>query len=239
MTAMPSSAILSAVLLSLLCAAAAVILCLPPAVALAWLMARKHFRGKTLLEVLIMLPLVVPPVVTGYVLLVTLGRHGWAGSLLHDLFHLRVAFTWIGAAIAQAVIALPLMVLTLRVAIESVDPDLEQAAVTMGASRLRVFFRVTLPLSRHGLAAGCVLGFARALGEFGATIMIAGNIPGRTQTLPLAIFSAANQPGNEAAVAGLILITIALAAGSLILARYLSGRTLRNVVLQSRKSGTA
>ncbi len=179
--------------------------------------------------------MVVPPVVTGYVLLIALGRHGqWAG----------LVFTWWGAAIAQAIIALPLMVLTLRIAIESVDPELEIAAAQMGASPFNIFRHVTLPLSWHGLAAGCVLGFARAIGEFGATIVVAGNIAGQTRTLPLAIYTTLNTPpaplppplsfgvtdaqsSPDLTILGLTLIAIAIALAALILSRHLTGRALR------------
>lgn len=231
----------AAVAMSLLCAASAVVISLPPGVVIAWVLARRQFRGKVIVELLVMLPMVVPPVVTGYLLLILFSRHGWIGRPLFEWLHVRVAFTWLGATVAQALIALPLLVLTLRVAIESVDRELEQAATTMGASSLRVFLRVTLPLSWHGLAAGCVLAFARALGEFGATIIIAGNIAGRTRTLPLAIFSAYNQPGNEATAMGLVLIAIALACAALIVARWLSARAIRAVTLrlQQNNSGGA
>lgn len=207
--AMDGIAIMSAVGLSLLCAAAAVVLCLLPGVGLAWVLARKNFRGKVLLEMMVMLPVVVPPVVTGYVLLKLLGNAGPTGGAI------PIVFTWIGAAVAQAVVAFPFLVLTLRVAFAGVDPELELAAHTMGASRWRTFWTVTLPLAWHGLAAGCLLAFARALGEFGATIIVAGNIEGQTRTLPLAIYAALQRPGGDATAVGLVIIAVGLACAAL------------------------
>ena len=209
----------SAVGLSLGCAAAAVGLCLVPGTALALLLARHRFRGKAAIELAVVLPVVVPPVVTGYVLLRLLGRAGWLG-----LGSASPAFTWVGAAIAQAVVALPFFVLTLRVAFEAVDRDLERVAFTFGASRWHTFWTVTLPLAWHGLAAGALLAFARALGEFGATIIVAGNIEGVTRTLPLAIYASLQTPGGDATAAGLSVIAVALACAALGLRRILGGR---------------
>ncbi|MEM7624939.1 MAG: molybdate ABC transporter permease subunit [Planctomycetota bacterium] len=214
-------AIMSAVGLSLLCGAAAVGLCLPPGVATAWVLARHRFRGKPVVELLVMLPVVVPPVVTGYVLLKLLGNAGPLGGVLPGA---GLVFTWIGAAVAQAVVAFPFLVITLRVAFAGVDRDLERAALTFGASRWRAFWTVTLPLSWHGLAAGCLLAFARALGEFGATIIVAGNIEGQTRTLPLAIYSALQTPGGDATAAGLAVVAVALAAAALGGQRLLGGK---------------
>lgn len=205
-------AIISAVGLSLLCAAAAVGLCLVPGVALAWVLARRQFAGKGWVELLVMLPVVVPPVVTGYVLLKLLGN---AGPLRGVMPGTGVVFTWVGAAIAQAVVAFPFLVLTLRVAFAGVDPDLEKAAHTFGAGRWKTFWHVTLPLASHGLAAGCLLAFARALGEFGATIIVAGNIEGQTRTLPLAIYAALQTPGGDATAIGLAIIAVGLAFAAL------------------------
>ena len=216
--AVDGSAIISAAGLSLLCAATAVGLCLVPAVGLAALLARRTFPGKALVEVAVMLPVVVPPVVAGYLLLLLLARGGWIGSRLPGD---GVVFTWVAAAIAQAVVAFPFLVLTLRVAIAGVDRDLEQAAHTLVAGRWRTFWNVTLPLSRHGLAAGCLLAFARALGEFGATIVVAGNIPGQTRTVPLAIYAALQTPGGDATAAGLVVVAIALTFGALGLRKLL------------------
>lgn len=219
---MDVGSIISAVGLSLLCAGAAVGLCLVPGVALALTLARRKFWGKGLVELLVMLPVVVPPVVTGYVLLKLLGRSGPLGGLVGNEGQLPgVVFTWIGAAIAQAVVAFPFLVLTLRVAFAGVDQDLEKAAHTFGAGRWQTFWSVTLPLSWHGLAAGCLLAFARALGEFGATIIVAGNIEGQTRTLPLAIYAALQTPGGDATAMGLVVIAVGLAFGALGLRKLL------------------
>jgi molybdate transport system permease protein len=164
---------------------------------LAYLLARRPFRGRAAVEVLVTLPLILPPTVTGYYLIVLLGRHGWVGSPLYTLTGWSVAFTWYAAVIAAAVMAFPLLVRTARAAIESVDRDLERAAFTLGRSEWQTAVEVTIPLARNGILAGLVLTFARALGEFGATLMLAGNIPGRTTTVPLAIYTAV-QTGETA-----------------------------------------
>ncbi len=218
---MDSGPVIQAVGLSLLCAMAAVLLCIVPATLIALWLARRSFVGKALVEMAVMLPVVVPPVVTGYLLLVTLGRRGVLGPAL-EAAGIHVAFTWFGAALAQSVVAMPFLVLTLRVAFEAVDRDLEKAAETEGATRWAVFWMITLPLAWQGMAAGCALAFARALGEFGATIIIAGNIQGRTRTLPLAIYSSLNEPGAEAQTVGLVCVAIALAFAALVLSRVLS-----------------
>jgi molybdate transport system permease protein len=165
------------------------LLVLPPGVALAWLLARKNWRGKALVETLVALPLVLPPVVTGLVLLKLFGRRGPLGGWLHNHLGFDVVFTWRAVVLALAVMSLPLLVRVVRTAIEGVNPELEQLAHTLGAGRWRVFFTITLPLARRGLLAGTLLAFARALGEFGATIMVAGNIPGQTTTLAVSIYS--------------------------------------------------
>ena len=176
--------------------------------ALAWLLARHRFRGQTLLETVINLPLVLPPSVLGYYLLIALGR----GSPLVEWFGLRLVFTWQAAAIASTIVGLPLMVQSARAAIGNVDPALENAARTLGSSEPAVFWRVTLPLARRGILAGAILGSARALGEFGATLMVAGNIPGRTQTLPLAVYDAVQgRQYDQANVMVLALTALALA----------------------------
>lgn len=168
---------------------------LPLGIALAWLLARRDFPGKVLLDGLIHMPLVLPPVVTGYVLLVTLGRRGMVGQYLHDWFGIQFAFTWKAAAIASAVMAFPLMVRAIRLSMEAVDRGLEQAARTLGASGPRVFVTVTLPLVGPGVLTGVILAFARSLSEFGATITFASNIPGETRTLPLALYTLTQVPG--------------------------------------------
>jgi molybdate transport system permease protein len=177
-------------ILSLRVAAVATLLNAAVGIPLAYLLARRHFRARWLVDLLVTLPLVLPPTVTGYYLIVLLGRRGWLGGPLYQLTGWSVAFTWYAAVIAAAVMALPLLVRTARAAIESVDRDLERAAFTLGHSEWRTAIEVTLPLARNGILAGLVLAFARALGEFGATLMLAGNIPGRTTTVPLAIYTA-------------------------------------------------
>lgn len=187
---------------------------------LAWTLARRRFRGRGAVDLLVTLPLVLPPTVTGYYLIVLLGRRGWLGAPLYAATGWTVAFTWYAAVIAATLMALPLLVRTARAAIESVDRDLEKAALTLGRSEWRVALEVTLPLARNGILAGLVLAFARALGEFGATLMLAGNIPGRTQTVPLAIYTAVQTgEAGEAlvlvAVLTLVSCVVLLAAGRL------------------------
>ena len=211
-----------AVELSLKVSLIAVAASLPVGIFLAWVLARCQFRGKALLDSLIHLPLVLPPVVVGYLLLLSLGRRGWLGAWLYDWFGISFAFSWRGAALASAVVALPLMVRAIRLALEAVDPKLEQAARTLGAGRWRVFFTITLPLTLPGLIAGTVLAFARSLGEFGATITFVSNIPGETRTIPLAMFTLLETPGAESNAARLCLIAIALALLSLLLSEWLA-----------------
>ena len=211
-----------AVELSLKVSAIAVFASLPVGIFLAWVLARCQFRGKALLDSLIHLPLVLPPVVVGYLLLLALGRRGWFGAWLYDWFGISFAFSWRGAALAAAVVALPLMVRAIRLALEAVDPKLEQAARILGAGRWRVFFTITLPLTLPGLIAGTVLAFARSLGEFGATITFVSNIPGETRTIPLAMFTLLETPGAESNAARLCAIAIALALISLLLSEWLA-----------------
>jgi molybdate transport system permease protein len=213
-----------AVRLSFQVSACAVAVSLPPALVVAYVLARWKSRSKWLLEVLVNLPLVLPPVVTGYLLLVCLAPRGFIGEPLERWFGARIVFTWFAAAIAAAVVSFPLMVLAIRLAFQAVDPRLEMAARSLGAGRLDAFFSVTLPLARRGVLAGCVLAFARGLGEFGATIMVAGNIVGETQTIPLEIFSYANRPGAEAGTWRLAAISIALAATALLAGEWLAWR---------------
>ncbi len=185
-----SPAAFTALIISLKVAAVATLLDAAIGIPLAYLLARKTFRLKWLVDLATTLPLVLPPTVTGYYLIVLLGRNGWLGHPLFTLTGWSITFTWGAAVIASAVMALPLIVRTGRAAIESVDRDLERAAFTLGHSELRAAVEITIPLARNGLLAGVVLAFARALGEFGATLMLAGNIPGKTTTLPLAIYTA-------------------------------------------------
>ncbi len=194
-----------------------------PGIALGWLLARREFPGKTLLDALVHLPLVLPPVVTGYLLLLLLGRRGPIGGWLHDL-GIDIAFTWKGAAIAAAAMSLPLLVRAVRLAIEMTDRRLEDAARTLGASPLRVALTITLPLAVPGIIAGLVLAFARSLGEFGATITLAGNIPGESRTLPVAIYSATQTPDGDAAAMRLVVISLVLSLFALAGSEWLNRR---------------
>ena len=213
--------------LSLFVSTIAVVGSLPFGLALAWLLARKSFWGKTLVETAVNLPLVMPPVVTGYLLLVIFGRRGWLGSRLEAWFGLEFVFDWKGAAVASAVMAFPLMVRPIRLAFASVDPRLETASRTLGAGRLATLWRITLPLARPGIIAGCVLSFARSLGEFGATIMIAGNIPGQTRTVPLHIYTLLETPDGMQQAHTLIAVSIAMAAAAIFVGEVLERRSLR------------
>ena len=201
----------------------ATLLSLPPGVALGVLLARKRFPGRALVETVLALPLVLPPVVTGYVLLVLFGRHGWPGSWLESMGW-GVAFTWKGAAIASAVVGFPLLVRTIQVAVAAIDPGLEAAARTLGAGRWRTAFTVTLPLARGGIIAGALLAFARSVGEFGATITFVGNLPGETRTLPLEIYTQLQTPDGEAAAARLVALSIALSLAALLAGEFLRRR---------------
>lgn len=202
---------------------------LPLAFALAYVLARGRFPGKALLDAVVHLPLVLPPVVTGFALLLAFGRTGWAGILLDRAFGTTVLFRWTGAAIAAAIMALPLVVRAMRLSIEAVDRRLETAARTLGASRWRVFATITLPLSLPGVIAGAVLGFARSVGEFGATITFVSNIPGETQTLPLLINSLLQVPGSEAAALRLSGVAVALSLVALLVSDRLARAAGRGV----------
>ncbi len=212
------------VLLSLRVALWAVLAGLPPAVLAAWLLARARFPGKALVDGVLHLPLVVPPVIVGYTLLVLFGRQGAVGAFLYETFGLVLAFNWKGAAVAAGVMAFPLMVRAIRLSIEAIDRRLETAARTLGAGPLRVFATITLPLALPGILSGMVLAFARSLGEFGATITFVSNIPGETRTLPLAVYSLTQMPGSETAILRLVLISIGVALLALILSEFLSRR---------------
>ncbi len=200
---------------------------LVPGVACGWLLARKQFPGKSVLEAMVYLPMVLPPVVTGCLLLFLLGRNGVFGKMLFELFGWQFAFTWMGAVLASIVMAFPLMVRSVKVAVEMVDGNMEEASRTLGAGPLRCFLTVTLPLSAPGILAGAALAFARSLGEFGATITFAGNIRGETQTLPLAVFSQLQVPGSENAVLRLAALSIAVSLGAIALSRILESRLKR------------
>ena len=199
------------------------LLILPGGVALGWLLARRRWPGKTLVETLVALPLVIPPVATGLILLKLFGRRGPLGVFLERTLGVEIVFTWKAVVLATAVMALPLLVRTARVAFEEVPPRLEQVARTLGAGPWRVFFTITLPLARRGLLAGCVLAFARALGEFGATVMVAGMIPGETITLALGIYHEV-QLGHDGAALGLLAVAVALAFGALAASEWLLRR---------------
>lgn len=218
---------IAAILVSLKVAGVATLCTLPPAFALAFVLARRRFAGKPLLDALVNLPLVLPPVVTGYLLLLAFGRDGWAGQALGAL-GISVLFRWTGAAIAAGVMALPLMVSPMRLALEAMDRRLEAAAATLGASRARVFATITLPLILPGIIAATVLGFAKALGEFGATAIFVSAIPGETETLPLAINALLQVPGGEAAALRLALLALAIAMLALVAAQYWQRRAGRH-----------
>jgi molybdate transport system permease protein len=215
---------LEAIRLSLWVAAWAVLSSLPPGVLVAWLLARKRFPGKTLLDGLIHLPLVLPPVVVGYGLLVLMGKRGALGAFLFETFGVTFAFNWKGAALASAVMAFPLLVRAVRLSIEHVDTGLETAARTLGAGPVRVFFTVTLPLVLPGVLSGAVLGFARSLGEFGATITFVSNIPGQTRTLPLALYTLTQVPGGEYGALRLCIIAVIIALMALVISETLAQR---------------
>jgi molybdate transport system permease protein len=206
----------SALRLSLRVATFSALALLLPGIAAGWLLARRNFRGKILVEGLVYLPLVIPPVVIGYLLLVTLGRSGLAGRWLYETVGLRFAFTWEGAVLAAMIMAFPLMVRSVRLAMEMIDREMEDTSRTLGAGPARVFVTITLPLSTPGILAGAMLAFARSLGEFGATITFAGNIAGETRTLPLAIYSQLQRPGGELIAMRLVVLSIALSLLALI-----------------------
>jgi len=221
----------TALWLSLRVAGWSVALMSVPGVLLAWLLARTRFRGKVLLDALIHLPLVLPPVVVGYLLLLTLGRRSWIGRWLHDSFGIDIAFTWKAAALASAIMGFPLLVRSVRLAIDMVDIRLEQAAGTLGAGPLAVFWTITLPLSLPGLLVGMVLAFARGLGEFGATITFAGNIEGVSRTLPVAIYTSMQVPGGDTSAMRLVLVSISLSLGALLASELMARRIRRRIGL--------
>ncbi|KDN27157.1 molybdate ABC transporter permease [Vibrio fortis] len=218
-----------ALLLSLKVAGFAILWLVPIGIGLAWLLAKKQFIGKGLVESLVHLPLVLPPVVIGYLLLVMMGRQGLIGSWLNDVFGVVFSFSWKGASLACIVVALPLMVRSIRLSLETVDSKLEEAAATLGASPIKVFFTITLPLMVPGIITGIMLSFARSLGEFGATISFVSNIPGETQTIPLAMYTFIETPGAEVEAARLCAISIAIALGSLMLSEWLNRKTVNKL----------
>ena len=219
----------TAILLSLRVAAVATLVATPIGIALAWLLARRDFWGKSLLDALVHLPLVLPPVVTGYLLLLAFGRKGPLGALLADYLGIVFAFRWTGAALACGVMSFPLLVRPIRLSIEAVDRKLEQAAETLGAAPWRVFATVTLPLSLPGVLAGMVLGFAKAIGEFGATITFVSNIPGETQTISSAIYSLIQTPEGDTAALRLVIVSIVMAVTALIGAEWFARRATQRL----------
>ncbi|MEM8554221.1 MAG: molybdate ABC transporter permease subunit [Pseudomonadota bacterium] len=214
----------AALQLSLWASSLAVLVSLPIALFFGWLLARRRFPGHALLNAFLHMPLVLPPVVMGYLLLVLLGRNGWIGGPLSDWFGIRIAFTSTAVVIASAVVSFPLMLRAIRQSAEAMDRRLEKAARSLGASETRIFFTVTLPLLSPGILTGMTLAFARAVGEFGATITLAANIPDRTQTLPLALYSVTQMPGADAAAARLCLLSILLAGAALLASEAMSRR---------------
>lgn len=215
-----------AIELSIRVSLVATLVSLPFAIAIAWLLARRRFPGHDLLSGLVHLPLILPPVVTGYLLLITMGTKGPIGSLLQPL-GIVFAFRWTGAVLATAIMAFPLIVRAIRLGFESVDPKLEQAAATLGAPRAWIFLTVTLPLILPAIVAGVTLGFAKAMGEFGATITFVSNIPGQTQTMPSAIYALLSTPSGEGPAMRLVVISIAIAMGAVLVSEYLARRMTR------------
>ena len=215
---------ISLILLTLQIAVVATVINLPIAIGLSWLIVKRRVRGSFLLDVLVSLPLALPPVVSGYFLLLLLGREGPVGSLIRDILGVVIVFTWMAAALASAVVSFPLMARGVMTAIEGVDERLERSARSLGAGALRVAFTITLPLAYRGIMAGVLLGFVRALSEFGATIVVAGNIPGRTQTLPLAIFEKV-QLGRDADALRLVGVSIALAVATILVHNWLLSKS--------------
>jgi molybdate transport system permease protein len=224
MTELPSTAELEALRLSLAVASRSVLFSLPVAIAVAWVLTRARFPGRTALDAFVHLPLVLPPVAVGYVLLIVFGNHGPLGSWLHQTMGIQLAFTTAGAALATAVMTFPLMVRSIRIALETVDRGLEAAAHTLGAGALDRFLTISLPLMLPGVLAGAVTAFAAGLGEFGAVITFASNVPGVTRTLPLALYTAMQSPGGDATAARLAVISIVLGLIGLLLAEWLTRR---------------
>ena len=220
---MPLSLIeLEALKLSLRVSLWAVCLSLPLGILVAWVLSRKSFPGRVLMDGIVHLPLIVPPVVVGYMLLLAFGRRGFIGSWLWETFEISISFSWKGAALAAGIMAFPLMVRSIRLGLDAVDPKLEQAAKTLGASPFGVFFSVTMPLILPSIFTGAILAFARCLGEFGATITFVSNIPGETRTLPLALYTAVQSPGGEVAALRLVVISVVIALVALFISEFLS-----------------
>jgi molybdate transport system permease protein len=221
-----------AVALSLRVSFWATLASLPLGLFVAYALARWQFPGKWLLNGVVHLPLILPPVVTGYLLLATFGRRGPVGAFLENTFGIVFAFNWTGAALAAAIMAFPLMVRAMRLAIEAVDPKLEQAASTLGAGRYRVFVSITLPLIMPGIIAGSILAFAKAMGEFGATITFVSNIPGQTQTIPSAFYAFLQVPGGESTAGRLVIVSIVIAMAALLLSELIAQRVAKRIAGQ-------
>lgn len=217
----------TALALSLKVALCATVIDLVLGIAAGWLLAHRRFVGRDLLESVLTLPMVLPPTVLGYYLLVVVGRRGWLGGWLHDVFGIELIFTWQGAVLAAAVVAFPLVLKAARAAFEGVDPQFERAARVLGLPEWALFARVTLPLAWRGILSGVLLAFARALGEFGATITFVSNIPGETETLPLAIYSLTQVPGGDAQAWRLSVIAVVLSVLALVTSEWLTARTTR------------
>lgn len=218
----------SAIQLSLYVALICAVITLPLAIAVGWFLARKKFFGKSVIEGIIHLPLVLPPITTGYLLLLVFGNRGFIGNFFYETFGIQIAFSFYAAVIAAIFVSFPLVTRSIRLSIELVDQKLEEAARTLGASNLRVFFTITLPLALPGVISGFILSFARSLGEFGATISFAGNIEGKTQTLPLAIFSEMQVPGQEASTMRLVVVSVILSLLAMIAAEFLNRRVIKS-----------
>ena len=222
----------TAILLSLKVAGVAMVASLPPGLLVALALARGRFAGKSLLNGIVHLPLILPPVVTGYLLLILFGRRGVIGAFLAEYFGIVFSFRWTGAALACAVMGFPLLVRSIRLSIEAVDRKLEEAAGTLGASPLWVFLTVTLPLSLPGIIAGMILSFAKAMGEFGATITFVSNIPGETQTLSAAIYTFTQVPGGDAGALRLVLISIVISMTALMASEWLASRVGKRMAME-------
>jgi molybdate transport system permease protein len=219
----------TAVQLSLRVAAVSTVVALPFGIAIATLLARKEFWGKALLDAMVLLPLVLPPVVTGYLLLITFGRRAPVGAFLADHFGIVFSFRWTGAALACGIMAFPLMVRAIRLSIEAIDTRLEDAAATLGANRVWRFATITLPLALPGIIAGAILSFARALGEFGATITFVSNIPGETQTISAAIYTLTQVPNGDADALKLVIVSVMISLAALIAAEWLARRATARI----------
>ncbi len=218
---------LAAIILSVKVALVCTLLAMPFAIGIGWFFARKSFLGKPIIEGIFHLPLVLPPVTTGYLLLLVFGVNGFLGKFLFEQWGIKIAFSFWAAVLASMVVSFPLITRSIRLAVELVDKNYEEAARTLGASGLRVFFTITLPLALPGIISGFILGFARSLGEFGATITFAGNIQGETQTLPLAIFSKMQIPGQESSTFKLMLVSVVISLLAMVGAEYINKRILK------------